>query len=136
VGITPCYGLDGPGIKSWWGQDFPHRSRLALGPTQPPIQWVPGLSGGVKRPGRGVGHPPPSNAEVEGRVEPPPLGLRDLFQGELYLLPCSVYSQQGNIPFGKFLLHLRGINLVVCDKVLHTKHKQNLLTWICLMAGG
>jgi len=25
---------------------------------------------GVKRPGHGVDHPPPSSAEVEGRVEP------------------------------------------------------------------
>jgi hypothetical protein len=24
---------------------------------------------GVKRPGRGVEHPPPSSAEIEGRVE-------------------------------------------------------------------
>jgi hypothetical protein len=35
----------------------------------PPIQWVPGLSRGVKRPGRGVDHPPPSSAEVKGGVE-------------------------------------------------------------------
>jgi len=26
------------------GEVFPHLSRLALGSTQPPIQWVPGLS--------------------------------------------------------------------------------------------
>jgi len=37
----------------------------ALGPTQPPIQWVPrALSLGVKRPGREADHSPPSSAEV------------------------------------------------------------------------
>jgi hypothetical protein len=43
VGIATRYGLDGPGIESRWGRDFPHPSRPALGLTQPPIQWVPGL---------------------------------------------------------------------------------------------
>ena len=58
VGIATRYGLDGPGIESQWDRDFPHLSRPALGPTQPPMQWVPGLSQGVKRPGRGTDHPP------------------------------------------------------------------------------
>jgi hypothetical protein len=38
-------------------------SRPALGPTQPPVQWVPGvLSPG---PGGDADHSPPSSAEVE-----------------------------------------------------------------------
>jgi hypothetical protein len=43
VGIVTRYRLGGPGIESRCGRDFPHLSRLALGPTQPPIQWVLGL---------------------------------------------------------------------------------------------
>jgi len=41
-------------------------SRPALGPTLPPIHWVPGaLSPAVKRPGREADHSPPSSAEVK-----------------------------------------------------------------------
>jgi len=46
VGIATGYELDGPGIESWRGRDFPHLSRLVLGPTQPPVQCVQGLSRG------------------------------------------------------------------------------------------
>jgi hypothetical protein len=65
VGIATDYGLDGPGIESRWRRDFSHTSRPALGPTQPPVQWVPGLSRGVKRQGRGADHPRRSRAKVE-----------------------------------------------------------------------
>jgi hypothetical protein len=69
VGIATAYGLDGPGIESRWERDFPHLSRPALRPTRPPVQWVPGLSGGKVRPGRDADHPPPASAEVKERAE-------------------------------------------------------------------
>jgi hypothetical protein len=45
---------------------FSKSSRLALGSTQPPIQWVPGaLSPGVKRQGHEADYYPPTSAEVK-----------------------------------------------------------------------
>jgi hypothetical protein len=51
VGIATRYGLDGPGIESRWRRDFTQSSRPALGPTQPPVQWVAGLFPGGKAAG-------------------------------------------------------------------------------------
>ena len=62
VGIANDYGLDCTGIESRCGRDFPHLSRPALGPTQPPIQCVPGLSQGKERPGRDADHSSPSSS--------------------------------------------------------------------------
>jgi hypothetical protein len=69
VGIATAYGLDGPGIESRWGRDFPHLSRPVLKPTQPPVQWVRGLSRGQVAVGAWCWPLTPSIAEVKNRVE-------------------------------------------------------------------
>jgi len=51
VYIATRYGPEGPGIESRWRRDFPHPSRPTVRPTQPPVQWVPGLSPGGKETG-------------------------------------------------------------------------------------
>jgi len=43
VGIATEYGLNGPGSNPGWEEIF-RLSRPALGPTQPPVKWVPCLS--------------------------------------------------------------------------------------------
>jgi hypothetical protein len=60
VGIATRYGLEVPGIESWWGRVFPYPSRPALGL---------GTGSGVKRPERGFDLPLSSRAEVKERVQ-------------------------------------------------------------------
>jgi len=52
IGTAMGYGLNGLGIESRWGRDFPHLSSPALGPNQPPVEWVPRLLRGKERLGR------------------------------------------------------------------------------------
>ena len=52
-------GLDDPGIESRWGRDFPHLSRPAPEPIQPPVQWVPCLIPVIKAAGSWIWPPTP-----------------------------------------------------------------------------
>ena len=69
AGITTCYGMDGLGIKSGWERGFPLPSRPALGPNQPPAQWVPDLFTEGKSVEVQRRPPTPSSAEVKESVE-------------------------------------------------------------------
>jgi hypothetical protein len=56
--------LGGPGIECRLGRDFP-----ALGPTHPPVIGYVISFPEVKRPGRGVEHPPLSSSKVQKRID-------------------------------------------------------------------
>ena len=64
IGIATDYGLEAPGSNPG-GDEIFRPSRPALGPTQPPVKWVPGLSWGKVRPRRAADHSPPSSAAVQ-----------------------------------------------------------------------
>jgi hypothetical protein len=60
---------------------FSTASRSNLGPTQAPIQWVPGaLTPGIKRQGREADHSPLFSTEVKigGVIPPVPIRLHDV----------------------------------------------------------
>jgi hypothetical protein len=67
--LNLSYGLDARRFESRTGLGnfvFTTSSRPALGPTQPPIQWVPeALSLRVKLMGREADNSPPSSAKVK-----------------------------------------------------------------------
>jgi hypothetical protein len=104
VGIANGYGLDGLGIEYWWRRDFPHLSRPALGPTQPPVQWIPGLSQGKERPGCDADPSPPSSAMVKEEysyTSTPRMGHtactepQCLYKGALYLFFTTTLQMVG-----------------------------------------
>ena len=98
-------------VRGWnpgGGPDFPHPSRPALGPAQPPIQWVSGLSLQGKDPIA------PRLKEEQSYTSTPPMGLLGLFQGELFFylyLLVLVFQLEG-----RRYLRLQGIQQLEIGK--------------------
>ena len=69
TGIATSYELDSPGIKYRSGRDFSAPIRTSPGAYPASCTMGTGSFPGVKRPWRGVDHPPQSSAEVKERVE-------------------------------------------------------------------
>jgi hypothetical protein len=95
------YGLDDRCSFLCRGRDFilfVTAPRPALGPTQPPIQWVPeALTLRVKWPGREADHSPPSNTEVKNAwsyTSAPP-----------YFMAWYLFKHMDNF---NFTLHIKG----------------------------
>ena len=62
-------------------------------PTQPPVQWVPGLSRGKERPGRDADTSPLSSAAGHERVELylySPYGPYDLYSASVPVQGCTL----------------------------------------------
>jgi hypothetical protein len=101
---------------------FTTASRTALGPTQPPIQWVKGaLSLGVERPGRESDYSPPSSAEVKEWVE-------------LYIhspnTPSWIGAQLKHRDNFTFIFYLYTITLINSGTALVSKH-YSMLSQLC-----
>ena len=58
VGRATPYGLDGPWIESWWGARFSALVRTGYDANPASYTMGTGPLPGVKRPGRGIDHPP------------------------------------------------------------------------------
>jgi hypothetical protein len=69
VGKATHYGLHGLEIESWLRRDFPHSSRLDLGPVQLSEKWITGLFPGGKTAGAWGWPPATCSVEVKEKVQ-------------------------------------------------------------------
>jgi hypothetical protein len=88
VGIATCYGLDSRGSNPGEGDIFLTRRDRSWGPPNLLYNGYRVSFPGVKIPGRGVNHPPPSSAEVKERVEPNFHTHSEPSRVNVYLLLC------------------------------------------------
>jgi hypothetical protein len=120
------YGMDDWRIESQQGLGsflFTTTSRLALGPTQPPIKWIPGTpSLRLKQLGREADHSPPSSAEVKNAWTIPPLSNMPSWLG-------AQLRHRANSYYGKMVTE--GLNrkiIMNCEQIGHFVTVQNNVT--------
>ena len=139
VGIATRYRLDAQGIESRWGKIFRTSPEWPCGPPSSCKMGTESFPG-VKRPGRGVDHPPASSADVKERVElylfPPsgpswpvigwtvPLPL-PLISSIMWVCPVFVISDRPALSLGK---NPRGL-YAVWSRLVATGEGINLNVW-------
>ena len=124
AGIATGYGLGSPGIESRWGGEiFRTRPNRTWGPPSLLYNEYGVSFPGVKRLGRGVNHSPPSSYSYTSAL---PLGLHDVFYGELYFLPQfqRIYYPSSCCDFVLIVFmryeHILGyLNIYLCTNTLN-----------------
>jgi hypothetical protein len=103
VGTVTRLRVGHTGFESWRRQEilrFFRSSRPAVGPTQPPVQWVPVFLGIVTRPGRDVDRSPPTSSEVKNEwnyTTIPPTCLPGAGRGiSTFFLASLVFLRKGS----------------------------------------
>ena len=69
VHIATCYGLESLGIESRWGKTSHTRPDQPWDPPRLLYKGFQVFPGGVRSPGLGIDHPPPSSAKIKERVD-------------------------------------------------------------------
>jgi len=109
VGIATRYGLDGPGIEFRCRRDF--FAPVQAGPGVHPASCTKGTGSypGLKRPGRGVDHPPPFSTKLKKECGYNlPLKAFVACRGVTFIFTCTPPSETGMNKTGKQWRPLRG----------------------------